>query len=377
MEHALWLVSSLEYLSLALWDNTSSEYTRKILLCNAVKLTVPRWHWYFWIGSLVTAATLLTSIFSIPNDYNIKAGNDVQMDWWGAITMVGGLILVIFALTESPHAPQGWKTPYIPVLFVVGILLLCAAAYVEAKVAAQPLLPPSIFKIKSMAPLTISLLFLYGTAGIYLVYGTQYFQTIMHASPLQVVAWYTPTVIGGLTISTLVGFILHLVPGRIFLVISGLGALGSQLLLALIPVGGSNLYWRWVLPAMILCTVGIDTGFNVTTVFITTQLPSAQQGLAGGLINSILQLGLSFTLAFADIAQTSVERKSNLREGFKATFWLGVGVGSSALILMTVWGGIPMAKSDLTADEKRELALEAERELQASKALNTPEAVPA
>ena len=70
------------------------------------------------------------------------------MDWLGSATIVVGLILFVFAITESSHAPQGWSTPYIYVAFIVGVLFLAVAFYVEGWVAEQPLLPLEIFKIK-------------------------------------------------------------------------------------------------------------------------------------------------------------------------------------------------------------------------------------
>ena len=327
-----------------------------------------RWGWYFWIGALITASTLTVSVFAIPNDHAEIKLHKVKMDWWGSITMIVGLILVTFALTESSHAPQGWRTPYIPTLLIVGLLSLGATGYIELRVAEQPLIPAEVFKIPSMMALFVSLTLLYGSWGIYIVYGTQYFQNIMHASPLLVVAWYTPTAVAGLLISMAEGFVLHLIPGQVLLIAAGLGALGAQLLIALLPAGGgSTLYWPYLFPAMVMSTIGIDMAVNVLTVFVTTQLPSAQQGLAGGLINTILQLGVAFILAFADIAQTAVEPEHGLRQAYKATFWLGVGVAGLSLGLMTVWGRIPRAVSDLTVDEKRELAAAARQEEALSK----------
>ncbi|KAJ9608193.1 hypothetical protein H2200_007181 [Cladophialophora chaetospira] len=326
-----------------------------------------RWGFYFWIGAILTAITLGTSIFSIPHGNRKGAKNNVKMDWLGAATIVSGLVLVVFAITESAHAKSGWRTPYIPTLFVVGCLLLLLAVYVEGWVAELPLLPADIFAVSAMTPLILALFLLYGTWGIFSVYGTLYFQNIMSASPLQVVAWYVPLGVAGLILATIEGFILHLVPGRILLVISGVGAVGSQLLLALIPDGGS--YWAWVFPATILSTIGIDLSTILMTVFITTHFPSSRQGLAGGVINSVLQLGVAFTLGLADIIQSRTVEEAGLRAGYKNTFWFGVAAGAVSLLLMVVWGKIPVAKSDLTADEKAELEREATREEPALSAL--------
>lgn len=321
-----------------------------------------RWGFFFWIGAILTAITLATSYISIPSTKREQKTSDVAMDYVGAVTIVCGLTLVVFAITQSAHAPMGWRTPYIPVCFVLGMLSLCIAAYIEAKVASQPLLPASIFATPAMKPLLLALFFLYGTWGIFSVYGTLYFQNIMGATPLQVVAWYVPLGVAGLLLSVLEGFILHIVPGRVLLIASGLGALGSQLLLALIPISGGN-YWAWIFPATILSTIGIDLSTIYMTVFITTVLPTAQQGLAGGLINSVLHLGVGVILGLTDIIQSATFEAQGLGTSYKNTFWFGVAAGAVSLILMAIWGKLPAAKSDMTADEKEESSRRAEQPL--------------
>ncbi|KAJ3466333.1 hypothetical protein MRS44_006991 [Fusarium solani] len=317
-----------------------------------------RWGFYFWIGAILTAITLLTSVLSIPRPHSKdQPPSKAKMDYPGAITIVCGLTLVVFSILQSAHAPEGWRTLYIPVCLILGVLSLLAAGYIETRVSAQPLLPASIFTTPCMSPLLLALFLLYGTWGIFSVYGTLYFQNIMSASPLQVVAWYVPLGLAGLILSVIEGFILHLVPGRVLLIISGLGAVGSQLLIALIPLGGS--YWAWVFPAVIFSTVGIDLSTILMTVFVTTTFPTAQQGLAGSVINSVLQLGVAFVLALTDIIQSATVDEAGLGKSYKNTFWFGVGAAAASLLILAIWGKVPKASSDLTADEKVELLEEA------------------
>lgn len=318
-----------------------------------------RWSWYFWIGAILAVIAIVTSVLSIPNDAQERRENGISMDWLGAATIVSGLVLVVFSITESAHAEHGWRTPYIPTLFVVGCLSLMVAFYIEGWVAKQPLLPADLFAIRYVTPLLFALLFFYGTLGIVLLFGTQYFQYILHATPLLVVAWYIPMVLGGLALAMIEGFILHLVPGRILLIISAFGALGCQLLFANLPDNPN--YWAWLFPAMLLGTIGIDISITLASVFVTTQLPKAKQGLAGGLLNSVLQLGVALLLGFSDILQANTVDSVGLKKSYKNTFWLGVGSAVAGLFVVTIWGGVPRAKSDLTADEKLELEREATR----------------
>lgn len=326
-----------------------------------------RWGFYFWIGAILAAITLLTSIYSIPHHAESEQQkldrSKVRMDIPGAITIITGLVLVVFSITDSAHASHGWKTPYIPITFSLGIFSLLAAVYIETRIAVNPLLPATIFTTPCMTPLLLALFLLYGTWGIFSVYGTLYFQNIMGASPLLVVAWYTPLGVAGLLISILEGFILHLVPGRILLVISGLGALGSQLLLALLPLHDAD-YWAWIFPATIFSTIGIDLSTILMTVFITTTFPASQQGLAGGVINSVLQLGVAFVLGLTDILQSATVDDVGLAKSYKNTFWFGVAAGGVALLLLALWGKVPKATSQLTEEERRELEEEACREVQ-------------
>ncbi|KAF2489034.1 drug resistance protein [Lophium mytilinum] len=321
-----------------------------------------RWGFYFWMGGILTAITLTTSILSIPYSRSEKTSpSNVKMDYPGAITIISGLTLTIFAITQSAHAPSGWQTPYIPVCFTLGILSLCSAVYIETYISPDPLLPAWIFTTPSMTPLLLALLLLYGTWGIFSVYGTLFFQNIMSATPIQVVAWYVPIGVTGLLTSILEGFILHLVPGRVLLIISGLGALGSQLLLALIPLAGAS-YWAWVFPATVLSTIGIDLSTILATVFVTTTFPAAQQGLAGGVINSVLQLGVALCLGLTDIVQSGTVEQAGLARSYRNTFWFGVAAAAVSLVLLGAWARVPKATSDLTADEKEELMREAEEE---------------
>jgi MFS family permease len=220
------------------------------------------WGWYFWIGTVLTVITAFTSWITIPSDINARRGLGIKMDWPGAVLSITGLILFTFAIIDSSHAPEQWKTPYIYVLFIVGSLLLAATAYVECFVATNPLLPTSLFKVPYMSALMAALLFTYGSLGLFLLYATFYMEQILGASPLQVVAWYVPMALGGCIISTFGGFILHLLPGTVLILIAGVAWIVAPLLFAIAPEGAN--YWAYVFPSMICATMGIDITFNVS-----------------------------------------------------------------------------------------------------------------
>ncbi|PLN86122.1 putative MFS multidrug transporter [Aspergillus taichungensis] len=311
------------------------------------------WSWYFFIGAILSAITAVSSYLSIPSDYTLtRKLTRASMDWAGAVLLVPGLVLFIFAIADSSHAPDKWRTPYVYVTLVVGGLLLLALTYVEGWIVSNPLIPGDLFSVKYMTPLVIALLCMYGSLGIYLLYACLYMEQLMGATPLQVVAWAAPMAIGGLILSATGGFILHLLNGTVLIIISCLGYLGSGLLFALLPPGGN--YWAFVFPAMICGTIGIDISFNVTNIFITTNLPRERQGLAGALINCTLHFGIALMLAFADIVQVETETLG-IRGSYRAAFWFQVALSGLALVIVGAFVRIDRAKSELTVDERREL----------------------
>ena len=308
--------------------------------------------WYFWIGAILIFSTILAAIWAVPNDYAERRAMGVRMDWMGSFLIVSGLVLVVFAITDSSHAANRWTTPYIYVTLVIGALLLGFAVYVEGWTASAPLLPSSLFKVPYLKPLILALFLSYGVLGIFLLYGTLYMQDVMGGTPLQIVAWYTPMCMGGCIIAITGGYVLHLLSGTALMIVSGLGWILNSLLFALAPTGAN--YWAYIFPAMIGATIGIDVTYNVTSVFITTSLPKREQGLAGALINSLVFLGIAFVLSFADIAQTSTAH-FGLKRSYQSVFWYQLAVQSTALVVMLVFVRIRKAESDLTADEKAAL----------------------
>lgn len=152
--------------------NASNSDTFADFIFRGVAAEFLTWSWYFWIGSILVAIVALISFVAIPSDVEEHKNNGVKMDWLGSFTTISGLILIIYAVTDSSHASQGWATPRILVTFILGIAMLGLAFYVEGWVADQPLLPFEVFMIKGMRPFILGLLFCYGPLGIFLLYTT-------------------------------------------------------------------------------------------------------------------------------------------------------------------------------------------------------------
>ncbi|KAH9905828.1 major facilitator superfamily domain-containing protein [Xylariomycetidae sp. FL2044] len=332
------------------------------IIMGAVTGQLLSWRWYFWIGTVFVLVVFVTGLFFIPK--GLGADPSIGMDWWGVCTIVPGLALVVYALSDGGHAPDGWRTPYIYVTFVGGGLLLCAAVYVQGWISARPLIPAELFRSKYMIRLSASLFCSFGVFGLFLFYASFYIEDVLHTTPLQTAAWFTPLCLGGIVLALTGGFVLHLLPGTLLLIISSVGFILSVLLFAVLPAKlaeeapqSNFLYWAYVFPAMLCGTIGVDIAFNVANVYITTTMPRRLQATAGALINSLLYLGMAFWLGVGELAvSTSVEqadgdRSLSLLEQYRIGFWAGVGLAALALCI-TLTVRIKEAAADLTADEK-------------------------
>ncbi|KAF2000975.1 MFS general substrate transporter [Amniculicola lignicola CBS 123094] len=318
------------------------------------------WQWFFYIGTILLAIVTVVSYLTIPSDQTAKKDQGVKMDWLGTFTIVPALVLIVFAITDGSHAPQGWATPYIPVTFILGWLFMAAFVYIEGWHASQPLLPADMFCVKGMKPMIVALFFQYGVFGIFLFYASFYIEEVLGATPLMTTAWFAPMCVGGLILATVGGLILHILPGTILLLLSGLCYVLSVLLFAIIPTSPN--YWAYIFPAMICATAGIDITYNVTNIFITTSMPKARQGLAGSVINSILFLGISFFLGIADLAVSETADRGK-RQSYKVAFWLATGCAVMGVVIMILGVRVGKAESGMTVEEREEL----ERELTATK----------
>ncbi|KAJ5318708.1 hypothetical protein N7476_005128 [Penicillium atrosanguineum] len=310
------------------------------------------WRWYFFIGTILSVMMASSSLFYIPRDYAEKRELGIRMDWCGFCLSISGATLFVFAIADSSYAPQGWRTPYILVLFTIGVILLGVMTYLEVWVVKNPLLPGDIFRVKFMTPLILALFCLYGSLGIFLLYGVLYMSAFMGATSLQIVAWTVPMAVGGLILSVTGGFILHKVSGTVLMIISCLGYVGSGLLFTIIPLGGN--YWAFVFPAMICGTIAIDISFNLANIFITTSVPKAKQGLAGALIYCTMHMGIAVMLGLADIVETQTKWLDKWKS-YKAVFGLQTGLCVLGLLIVLGFVRIRHAKSELTADEKEQL----------------------
>lgn len=325
------------------------------------------WRWYFYVGAILCGLSFCAAFLSIPSDYKETAGFGVSMDYWGLTTITSGLILAVYALIDSSRLANGWRSPWIPILFTLGMVLILVGFWGESQpklTQNNPLLPPSMWKVPSFTALLASLVFSFGCLGIFLLYAVYWFTNILRISPLLILAYFVPLGVGGLLLSLLAGALLHRIPATYLIQISTVVLVIPPLLFIYSPVDDSisstKLYWAYFFSSMLCATIGIDINFNVANVFISTSLPVSQQGLAGSLIQAVLEIGFALGLAFADIVsiQTTLREPASqgelqsFRPAYINVFWLefAFAVAGSAIAAAFVRIGKQDSKDETSVE---------------------------
>src|SRR5580765_6346224 len=103
------------------------------------------WEWIFFINVPVgVLAFVLAPRFVRESRSEHRTSPDVA----GAVTVTAGLALLVYAISQAPD--HGWSSSWTIVRLVVAVLLLAAFVLIEAR-AKHPLMPFSIFRIKTVA----------------------------------------------------------------------------------------------------------------------------------------------------------------------------------------------------------------------------------
>ena len=150
--------------------------------------------------SIIYAIFTITAYFTVPEDAEqhkggFNAETFKKFDFLGAFLAASGIALFTAALTLAGNARSGWRTDYVVIFLVVGVVLLVAFVYWQS-VFQYPLMPLSIWKNRNFALLVTTLcLGFYGfSANTFWI--SLFWQRVQHVSPLIVAVRLIPMMIG-------------------------------------------------------------------------------------------------------------------------------------------------------------------------------------
>ena len=157
------------------------------------------WRWCFFVGIpvAVLAFGVLQKTLHLPV---IK--REVHIDYLGATLLMGGVsvLLVWVSLAGNNFA---WGSTISVLLVVLGLALLAATVYVEARVALEPVIPLRLFKDRTTSLATAASVMIGIAMFGSTVYLSQYFQLARGMTPTHA-GLMSIAMVGGLLVSSIV-----------------------------------------------------------------------------------------------------------------------------------------------------------------------------
>jgi EmrB/QacA subfamily drug resistance transporter len=234
-----------------------------------------------------------------------------RLDVPGAVTVTGGLLALIYALSTA--AQQGWGRANVLSTLIIGVLLLGAFAVVEAH-SAHPLVSLKVLRRRTVALGNLGGLLAFGTGSAIVFIGMLFLQQVNGLSPLR-----AGLVFGWLgVLAAISGNIAPRVIGRYgsrTVLVAGLLAQGvGTVLIATMTRGDSVLVLLLAGSIWVYANLHAIVAFNVTA---TSGLPNEEQGLATGLATTTQQVALTVGIPIMS-AVASTRQNGLLRAGDNA-----------------------------------------------------------
>ncbi|MEU2154243.1 MFS transporter [Streptomyces sp. NPDC019396] len=254
-----------------------------------------------------------------------------RLDVPGAVTVTGGLLALIYALTTA--ADRGFGGLDVLVTLVAGVLLLAAFVVVESRSAA-PLVSLPMLRRRTVALGNLGGLVTFSMMSTVVFVLTLYLQEVLGISAfgtglvfgvqggVSILAGaYAPKVIGRLgTRRTLALSLLG--QGLFVALLLGLGE-SSGVVLATVAVSLAS-----------MCHLLAIISYGLT---VTSGVPDEEQGLATGLVTTTQQVGLTVGIPLLGVVATTWS--SGLYDGARAVLGIDAAIVVAAALLMAVGRG--------------------------------------
>ena len=256
------------------------------------------WEWVLWVNVPIAliAAGLAPRLLVESRDETATS-----FDVPGAVSVTAGLAVLVYALVDAESA--GWGSTQTLGLIALALVLLATFIAIESRTA-HPLMPFSIFRLRTLRGANIVGLLVGMSLFSMFFFISLYLQQVLGYEPLKAGLAYLPLSIliiisAGVAsnLVTRIGFKPTLVTGMLF-VSAGL------LWFSQVSAPGGSYVSDVLFPSM-LAAIGLGMSFVPVTIAAVTGTEPAEAGLASGLINTSQQIGGALGLAVTATVATA------------------------------------------------------------------------
>jgi EmrB/QacA subfamily drug resistance transporter len=288
--------------AMGVWSATASGGAAAGVLAGGVLTGLLDWRWVLFVNVPIGLLVLATAPRVLQESQS--PGPRKRLDVAGAIAITAGLAVFVYGIVSSDS--HSWGSAVTVTALAVGVALLLAAVVIEARFAAHPLVPLSVFRRRPLCAANgIAMIIGAALFGMYF-FVSLYLQEVAGYSPLRtglaILPAGTMTLVGALNSARLVAR----VGARRQLLLGPVLAASGLLWMSFLSYGDG--YWVHIFIPLALFGLGIGTTFTPMTLTATAGVPPAEAGLASGLVNTSRQVGGAVGLAVLATLAASVTR---------------------------------------------------------------------
>ncbi|KAK9378469.1 uncharacterized protein V2V93DRAFT_361202 [Kockiozyma suomiensis] len=292
------------------------------------------WPWNFWVGAIIMAFATLISTYCIPLELDkselssFHRSDIAKLDPVGIATGVTGLVLFNIAWNQGSNV--GWSVPYTSVLLVLGVLLFTLFIVNELKWAEYPLLPIRELP-KEIYFVLASIGLGWSSFGIWIYYWWQISLQLRQNSILLTVAMQSPASITGAIAAISVGYLLSRFGANYIILVSMIAFCVGCILMGTMPI--HQTYWAQTFVGVCIIAFGMDMSFPSGTIILSDAMTKEHQGIAGSLINTIVNYSVSIGLGIAGTVESQINKdRVHLKEGYRSALYVGIGLSGLGIV---------------------------------------------
>ena len=260
-------------------------------------LTEIDWRLVFWVNVPVAIVTILLTIVAKPQA--VAAGG--RFDWWGAATLVPGLVALVLALQQG--SDWGWSSPLTIGLLVLAAVLIVAFLFIEPRVR-EPIVELRLFLGRNFAG-NNAVLFLVQFALVGMtVFGAIFVQDILGFSSIEAGLSMMAVTLPLLVLAPLAGGIYDRIGPRGL--VAGGSAAGAAGMIWVAAVLDKDSY-PWMVPGYVFIGAGIGLVMGPSNTDAMSAAAAEFRAQAQGVIQTMRQVGATIGLAIMGVVVTQVE----------------------------------------------------------------------
>lgn len=319
--------------ALAVWGALGSAGAAAGVLLGGALTSALSWEWVFFVNVPVGVAVMLLAPRVVPAGRagGLRRG---RLDLPGGAALMGGLVVLVLAIEGAGE--RGWTSAGTLVLAGAAVALLAAFALAERR-AERPLVPPAIWRTRSLVSGAAVMLAATGILVGAFFLNTLFLQHVLGASALETGLAFLPLALVILAGAHVAQHALPRTGTRAPVVAGLLVAAAGALLLSHADAGAS--YATGLLPGFLALGFGIGMTFVSVSVAAMAEVAHEEAGLASGLMTTAHELGAAIGVAVLAAIATAGSRGTSLAGiagGYGDAFLVAAAVAAAAGLITAV-----------------------------------------